>query len=73
MRQVMPHRNNIHLRRINCKIFLSVHRRMRACATFLPQGDSRRFPLRSSFAKQNNHLRDTPWFRDCPSIKFRHG
>jgi len=38
MRQVMPHRNNIHLRRTKCKVFVSAARGLAASATFLPQG-----------------------------------
>ncbi len=38
MRQVMPHRNNIDLQRIKCKIFMSAAVELAASATFLPQG-----------------------------------
>ena len=38
MRQVMPHRNNIHLRRTKCKIFVKAAPELAAGATFLPQG-----------------------------------
>ena len=37
MRQVMPHRNNIHLRRIGCKVFVSRAMRMSVIVTNLPQ------------------------------------
>ncbi len=37
MRQIMPHRNNIHVRRIKCKIFLSPDIEIAVSAMFLPQ------------------------------------
>ena len=38
MRQVMPHRNNIHLRRTKCKVFMRAALELAGSATFLPQG-----------------------------------
>ncbi len=73
MRQIMPHRNNIHLRRINCKIFLNVCRRMRACATFLPQRYSHRFSLASKFVIGNNCLQANSLSLGYSSLIFRHG
>ena len=43
MRQVMPHRNNIHLRRIKCKIFLSPEIEIATSVTLLPQARNPRF------------------------------
>ena len=43
MRQIMPHRNNIYLRRIKCKIFRSPGMEIAASATFLPQRQTAHF------------------------------
>jgi hypothetical protein len=37
MRQIMPHRNNIHFRPIKCKVFLRLDIEIAESATFLPQ------------------------------------
>ena len=56
MRQIMPHRNNIHLRRIKCKIFLRPHIEMPESATFLPQRGAARFAQCCKFPMSNNGL-----------------
>ena len=56
MRQIMPHRNNIHFRRIKCKIFLRPYIEIAASATFLPQRGAARFPQCCKFPMSNNGL-----------------
>jgi hypothetical protein len=56
MRQIMPHRNNIHLRRIKCKIFLRPHIEIATSATFLPQFGAARFGRCCKFLMGNNGL-----------------
>ncbi len=62
MRQVMPHRNNIHLRSIKCKIFLSSKTGMPASVTLLPQKqNSSIFRWREILWSNNGlHVRDAP-------------
>ena len=56
MRQIMPHRNNIHLRSIKCKIFLRPHIEIAASAMFLPQRGAARFARCCKFPMSNNGL-----------------
>jgi hypothetical protein len=56
MRQIMPHRNNIHFRPIKCKVFLRPDIEIAASATFLPQRGAGRFGLCCKFRMSNNGL-----------------
>ena len=56
MRQIMPHRNNIHFRPIKCKVFLRPDIEIAASATFLPQRGAARFELCCKFLMSNNGL-----------------
>jgi hypothetical protein len=56
MRQIMPHRNNIHLRPIKCKVFLRLDLEIAESATFLPQRGAERFWLCRKFLMGNNAL-----------------
>ena len=56
MRQIMPHRNNIHLHPIKCKVFLSPDIEIAESATFLPQRGAGRFELCCKFLMSNNGL-----------------
>jgi hypothetical protein len=56
MRQIMPHRNNIHMRRIKCKIFLRSRIEMAGSATFLPHSGGARFIGCGNFLIGNNGL-----------------
>ena len=56
MRQIMPHRKNIHFRRIKCKIFLRPYIEIAASATFLPQRGAARFAQCCKFPMSNNGL-----------------
>jgi hypothetical protein len=56
MRQIMPHRNNIHFRPIKCKVFLRLDIEIAATATFLPQRGAARFGLCCKILMSNNGL-----------------
>jgi len=56
MRQIMPHRNNIRLRRIKCKVFLSVIALMLWSATFLQQRPAKQDVKGCYFLMSNNGL-----------------
>jgi hypothetical protein len=56
MRQIMPHRNNIHVRPIKCKVFLRPDIEIAEDATFLPQRGAARFRLCCKFLMGNNAL-----------------
>ena len=56
MRQIMPHRNNIHLRPLKCKVFLRPDIEIADDATFLPQRGAGRFELCCKFLMSNNGL-----------------
>ena len=56
MRQIMPHRNNIHVRPIKCKVFLRLDIEIADAATFLPQRCAGRFGLCCKFLMSNNGL-----------------
>ena len=67
MRQIMPHRNNIDLQRIKCKIFLSVAAEMAASATFLPQRSGAPDSMTAvKFLMSNNGLHVLQFVRDAP-------
>jgi hypothetical protein len=56
MRQVMPHRNNIHVRGLKCKKFLRRGRRMRGDVTFLPHRSIPAFVLPDKILLSNKGL-----------------
>jgi hypothetical protein len=73
MRQIMPHRNNIHLRRTKCKIFLMGIDEMPDSAMFLQQFNTKLMARVEKNFMSNNGLR---MFRlrigqSCPTN--RHG
>ena len=73
MRQIMPHRNNIHLRPIKCKVFLRLDLEIAESATFLPQRGAGRFGLCCKFLMSNNglHVVYSSALRPLPTT--RHG
>jgi hypothetical protein len=73
MRQIMPHRNNIHLRHIKCKIFLRPDIEIAASATFLPQSSVARFPQCCKFLMRNNGLHVLYRFAGGRRPTTRHG
>jgi hypothetical protein len=52
----MPHRNNIHLRPMKCKVFLRPGIEIADSATFLPQRGAGRFRLCCKILMGNNAL-----------------
>jgi hypothetical protein len=52
----MPHRNNIHLRPMKCKVFLRPGIEIAGSATFLPQRGAGCFRLCCKFLMSNNGL-----------------
>ena len=72
MRQVMPHRNNIGVRRPDCKIFLSERTEMVASATFLPQSGAARVDDCNEFLMSDNGLHMSHRPNRPASPTFRH-
>jgi hypothetical protein len=56
MRQIMPHRNNIRLQPIKCKVFRRLDIEIAESATFLPQRGAAGFGLCCKFLMGNNAL-----------------
>ena len=73
MRQIMPHRNNIHLRPMKCKVFLRPGIEIADSATFLPQRGAGRFGLCCKFLMSNNGLHVVYSFALCRLPTTRHG
>jgi hypothetical protein len=71
MRQIMPHRNNIHLRRIKCKIFLTGMYEMPDSAMFLQQFNIRLMAgVEKSFMSNSGlHVFQLPVGQSSPAQK----
>ena len=73
MRQIMPHRNNIHLRPIKCKVFLRLDIEIAGSATFLPQRGAVRLGLCCKILMSNNGLHVLYTFAVHRRSTNRHG
>ena len=73
MRQIMPHRNNIGVRRLKCKIFLSERTEMPGSATFLPHRQELQTDRGCKFLMLNNGLYVLQMFTGRVPISFGHG
>jgi hypothetical protein len=72
MRQVMPHRNNIGVRSLNCKIFLSEPTEIGESATFLPHCRRPQTDAVAKFLILNNGLYMLQMFTGHVPPLFRH-